>query len=103
MIYKKSNTLSKQNSNNIDLKEIDHINDDYEKKARSQTNKVKTQLNGKLKKLKSGDYRIDLRELLREKKKGKAIKIEKRGQKKEIMLRMKNDKTSQKDRLNVIR
>jgi len=44
-----------------------------------------------------------LRELLREKKKGKAIKFKKRGLKKEIMLRKKNDKTIQKERLNVFR
>ena len=51
-------------------------------------------MNGQLKNLKSGDCQIDLREFLRETKKGKAIKIEKRGQKKEFVLRMKNDKTS---------
>ena len=55
-------------------------------------------MNGQLKNLKSDDFQIDLREFLRETKKGKAIKIEIRGLKKEIMLWMKNDKTSQKDR-----
>ena len=51
-------------------------------------------MKGELKNLKSGDCQIVLREFLRETKKGKAIKIEKRGQKKVIMLRMKNGKTS---------
>ena len=97
MICKISNALGKNNSNNKDLKKIDHINYEYEKQARYQTNKVKTQLNRKLENIKHGDIQVDLIELLTQKKKGKAIKIEKRGLKKEILLRMKNVKTGQKD------
>ena len=70
-----SNTLGKKNSNNIDVKEIDHINYEYKKKARSQTNTLKTQLNGKLEIIKSGDFQIDLIEILREKKRKKLERL----------------------------
>ena len=71
MICKISNALGKNNSNNKDLKKIDHINYEYEKQARSQTNKVKTQLKGELKNLKSGDCQIVLREFLESQKREK--------------------------------